>query len=579
MKPVGQKQDESGSAGRKGSGLLDYFQGIVELTEKHGLTEEFFREAAFPLNMVSIIMQITPLQAALFSLLLERAGERAVETSEIAKALNCGSIQLLKYLDEFEALEQMKLIRAIQTRENRFPKDRLPSRLSLPSYIIPLDVIKAVRQGVAYKSSSYNNLGNEDFFEVIGDLLSALRENEISYNGFNAELKSIFDENEKLQIVKNLQNLDLGDEGMLIFLYFCCVLVEGAAERISLVGLCRYIGLTSVRLLKRSFAGREHKLITLGLIENSHDKGLADTERYSLTDKAKDTFLADVSFKKKNRQKDKDFIISKTIKSKELFYSEKIKGRIEELTNLLRKENFKMVKNRLSKQNMRTGFTCLFSGPPGTGKTETVYQIARKTGRDIFLVDISDTKSMWFGESEKKIKSLFDKYKDIIKQNERNSMGPEPILLFNEADGVMGKRQELGENRRGPSQTENSIQNIILQEMEDLSGGILIATTNMSSNFDKAFERRFLYKIEFEKPDEEIKAAIWRSIMPHISEDDALSLARRFDFSGGQIENIARKEAVSSILGGKQHELEEIIALCDEELIDKKKARIGFASG
>ena len=71
-----------------------------------------------------------------------------------------------------------------------------------------------------------------------------------------------------------------------------------------------------------------------------------------------------------------------------------------------------------------------------------------------------------------------------------------PILLFNEADAIFGVRKNGAEN--AVDKMENTIQNIILQEMEDLNG-ILIATTNLATNLDSAFERRFLYKIEFEK--------------------------------------------------------------------------------
>jgi SpoVK/Ycf46/Vps4 family AAA+-type ATPase len=221
---------------------------------------------------------------------------------------------------------------------------------------------------------------------------------------------------------------------------------------------------------------------------------------------------------------------------------------------------------------MKTGFACLFCGPPGTGKTETAYQIARVTGRDIMPVDIADTKSMWFGESEKKIKAIFDRYQSIVKKNKGV-----PILLFNEADAVLGKRQELGETRRGPAQTENAIQNIILQEMENLSGGILIATTNMAGNFDKAFERRFLYKIEFEKPDLSAKAAIWRDMISGLAGDTADTLSHRFDFSGGQIENVARKAAISNLLHSTEPALEKLITFCEEELLDPCGSRpIGF---
>ena len=108
-------------------------------------------------------------------------------------------------------------------------------------------------------------------------------------------------------------------------------------------------------------------------------------------------------------------------------------------------------------------------------------------------VNISEIKSMWVGESEKNIKAIFDRYRVVAKQSKRI-----PILLFNEADAVIGKRKEGAE--RSVDKMENSIQNIILQEMESLEG-IMIATTNLVQNMDSAFERRFLYKVKFEKPE------------------------------------------------------------------------------
>ena len=101
----------------------------------------------------------------------------------------------------------------------------------------------------------------------------------------------------------------------------------------------------------------------------------------------------------------------------------------------------------------------------------------------------------------------------------------------------------------------------------------------MTGNLDRAFERRFLYKIEFEKPDVAAKQAIWRSIMPGLSGEDALALSERFDFSGGQIENIARKQIVSAVLSGMAPDLDEIIACCGEELIEQNGVKkIGFCA-
>ena len=150
-----------------------------------------------------------------------------------------------------------------------------------------------------------------------------------------------------------------------------------------------------------------------------------------------------------------------------------------------------------------------------------------------------------------------------------------PILLFNEADAVIGKRKEGAE--RSVDKMENSIQNIILQEMESLEG-IMIATTNLVQNMDAAFERRFLYKVKYEKPELAQRTKIWQSMMPRLSADTAGKLASSFDFSGGQIENITRKCDIENILYGDDYVTDEKIEqYCREEKIVKKgSARIGF---
>ena len=124
---------------------------------------------------------------------------------------------------------------------------------------------------------------------------------------------------------------------------------------------------------------------------------------------------------------------------------------------------------------------------------------------------------------------------------------------------------------------ENSIQNIILQEMETLDG-IMIATTNLQQNLDKAFERRFLYKIKFEKPTAEARIQIWRSMIPDLSEMDAKTLAAKYDFSGGQIENIARRYTIDSILHDTTKDmLAMLINHCDNEKLDGNASNhIGF---
>ncbi|MDR3095181.1 MAG: AAA family ATPase [Bacteroidales bacterium] len=255
--------------------------------------------------------------------------------------------------------------------------------------------------------------------------------------------------------------------------------------------------------------------------------------------------------------KEKNIIPHRNIVSKTLFYNPEESEQITALIRLLEEERFREVQQRLSESGMRQGFTCIFYGAPGTGKTETVYQIARQTQRNIFLVNISDTKSMWFGESEKRIKEIFDQYRQLQRASDIA-----PVLLFNEADAVLGGRRE---GMKGAiDQTENAIQNIILQEMEALDG-IMIATTNLTGNLDKAFERRFLYKIHFNQPSQATRQLIWQTLIPSLTPDETAELAASYNFSGGEIENIARKHTVEYILRRSALSISDLHQLCKSE--------------
>jgi len=548
--------------------MIDHFEKIIEMAKENGLNDAFFGAAKEHLDAVCSLMHISPVQAALFAMILERFGNSSVSLDKIAETLKCGKMQLLRYMDDLDALKKKKLIRASQA------SDFLERTDSFPKYSVPMDVINAVRNNVEYQYTALDNLGPEDFFDCAEDLIRAVKDGNLDIYGLREEVNFLLAGNKDICFVRKQSEYDLGEDSVILMLVFCCAIIYRDIESYKSDDLWKELysiyGRIMARQVQERFKTREHKLFKKGLIEFEFQNGMADTDYLRLSQTAKDEFLADFDFKKKSKHQGRGLIHGDTITSKKLFYSTQIKSRIAELTEMLREENFSGIRKRLEESGMRTGFACIFSGPPGTGKTETAYQIARETGRDIMLVDISNTKSMWFGESEKRIKAVFDRYRGIVKNN-----GLVPILLFNEADAVFGKRRELAESRSGPDQTENAIQNIILQEMENLNG-ILIATTNMTVNFDKAFERRFLYKINFEKPDLESKRLMWQSFIPALTDSDARNLAAKFDFSGGQIENIARKSAVSFILKGAAPDISSLETFCGEESFEKAASGIGF---
>ena len=224
---------------------------------------------------------------------------------------------------------------------------------------------------------------------------------------------------------------------------------------------------------------------------------------------------------------------------------------------------------------MPKGIVALFHGQPGTGKTETAMQIARATGRAVCHVDISAAKTCWYGESQKLVKRIFTDYKQLCEKEKFK-----PILLFNEADALLSNRQSIGSASDSGSvaQTENAIQNIILEEMEKLHG-IMIATTNLIDNLDPAFERRFLFKIRFNNPTVEAKQSIWKSKLDWLSDEESRVLAERYNFSGGEIDNVVRKITMSEVLDGARPDLAGIEELCRHEKIGgKESGGIGFRS-
>ena len=548
---------------------LDFFSQIKKIhdiaEQARGLDDLFYEFAEPHLKFLSKHLNISIVGTALLAILVYIYNGDKIKISKFAKYLECPLIEVIAYFDELEILEQKGLIHIIRDDEDFRSYDR-----GEIAFELRFNTINELRKGNFIDPDSIKNLSINEFFRHLEHLCEERVQHRISYNNTKMVMQNLLRNNEHLVFVKKIQKLSLPDDALIIYLRFFSYLInldEPEMGFYELGGL--YDNHSEFSEIKMKLKNGKHILIENGLIENSCCDGFGSTEIFRLTDFSKEEFLIEVDFKIWNVSP-KDLKKADSIVIKNLYYPNKTQQAIDELCSLLKQENFKDIQKRLSQNGMRQGFACLFLGGPGTGKTETVYQIARMTGRDIMHVDISNTKSKWFGDSEKQIKGIFDKYCSYAK---RSIIAP--ILFLNEADAVLGKRRMLDGNRNGPDQTENAIQNIILSEMENLSG-ILIATTNLQKNFDDAFERRFLYKIEFAKPDSINRKSIWGSMISDLSDEDALYLASQYDFSGGQIENISRKITINQVLSGNPMSLKDIIRFCNNENYVKETASIGF---
>ena len=270
-----------------------------------------------------------------------------------------------------------------------------------------------------------------------------------------------------------------------------------------------------------------------------------------------------------------DYIPPEAIKEKNMFYPESIKHNIEELTEYLKNDKIELIQKRFEEKGLPSGICIIFQGAPGTGKTETVYQIARKTNRAVLHIDLGSVISKWVGETENNISKVFNRYNSLYETSRRIGANA-PILLFNEADAIIGKRSSSIEH--ASQFHENHIQSILLDNIERQKG-IFIATTNVIEQFDPAYDRRFLFKIRFNKPDLEVSKLIWKDKIDWLSDEDITRIAKEYTMTGGQIDNILRKTIMHEVLNGKQSTVEEILDYCKKEKFEtEEKAAIGFGN-
>ena len=506
----------------------------------------------------------------MLALFIDRIDDSCIEARDIARYTGCRTTRILRYSNDIDELVRRNLIARRRSSKN-------------VTYRVPVDVVEALKHDEPYTPKSYSGLNIHQLFGEFADIFDKVDDGEMDRDTAAERFRMLMECNKHLNFVQKIHQIfknDLdgitdgsNDKDFVLLITFCHLFVNENDDMVCYHNFQRMFSNSDFRILKAMLEDGTNFLQEQNLIEWNNDDGIGNREYYRLTMNAKRELLDELQLPSLEGTKmARNMINAGDIKPRALFYSKEITNSIDDLARLIEDKNYNDIHTRLLEQGFRCGFTCLFYGAPGTGKTETALQLARRTGRDIMQVNMSELKSMWVGESEKNVKALFDTYRQRVKTS-----AIVPILLFNEADAIIGKRKEGAE--RAVDKMENSIQNIILQEMENLDG-ILIATTNLAQNMDSAFERRFLYKIRFDKPTMEARIAIWRELLPALDKADAKKLAERYDFCGGQIENIARHYAIDAILHGNAVPTAENLAShCESERIDQSAPtkRIGFS--
>ena len=431
--------------------LLSAVENIVELAKDSQFSPEFYGKASRYIKHLGTKLGLTKEQSVMMALFIDQSDDSRIEASNIAKYTGCRTTRIIRYMNDIDELVRRGLI----------VRSRLSSSIT---YRVPLDVVEAFKVNKPYMPKDYSGLTCHELFNEFADIVDRVEDDEMDIAAAIERFKMLFHYNQQLLFVQKVQTFmpEMGDKEFVLLIMFCHLFVNNSDDYIGFHNIDCMYSKKDMRVIRAELEQGVNYLQHLGLIEYCNNDGMGSKEYFRLTMKAKRELLDELQLPSlEGKRTLRNMINASDIKPRTLFYADEITHRIDDLARLLEEKNYNDIRARLQEQGFRCGLTCLFYGAPGTGKTETVMQLAHRTGRDIMQVNISEMKSKWVGESEKNMKALFDTYRQRVKDS-----ALVPILLFNEADALIGKRREGAE--RAVDKMENSIQNIILQEMETL---------------------------------------------------------------------------------------------------------------
>jgi hypothetical protein len=202
------------------------------------------------------------------------------------------------------------------------------------------------------------------------------------------------------------------------------------------------------------------------------------------------------------------------------------------------------------KKNFKKGYRALFYGPPGTGKTFAATLIGKEIQRPVFRIDLSLVVSKYIGETEKNLGQLFNEAED------KNW-----VLFFDEADALFGKRTQT---KSANDQYANQEVAYLLQRIEDFSGLVILAS-NIQTDIDEAFARRFQNMVHFPKPGKKQRLLLWQRLFADSFElaggVNLNKISEDYELSGGEIINVLRYCALEAARRKeKKIELKDLIS-------------------
>ncbi len=506
-------------------------------------------------------------EATLFAFILQKFVQsgRSVsldETEDDELAIKVGNKNYLKIVKNLRGLLDKDLV-TTESRRNR-------SSIMNPDVSIDEGIFSQIVFGSdVFERVDFSNVYS--IIQAVDGLFDSRDEKKISEKSFFNEFERVMQKMDKSLVLYELLMPYKVMEQLMIF-KACIQKIKGYGEQeCNRFATEIYDNLSDVARFMENIYKDTFKCFKDKVLKLDENSAFRSDPNFELTSKAHQKIFGS-KIKNKNEFKAN---YSKHLKhnsfKQELFLDEKIANTTHTIAKAISKKEYTNIVKQLKNAHLPSGIVSLLYGYPGTGKTATVYEISKLTKRDVLQVDISSIRDKYVGESEKRLKAIFEEY-----ARAKEELKHTPILLFNEADALIGQRLSTGSS---VDIMNNSMQNILLEELEKFDG-IFFATTNLIDNMDSAFDRRFLYKVEFSKPTSQTRVKIWKAKLPMLKDEDIDAIAH-YDLSGGQIENVSRKYMLDTILNLKTFDIHELKKLCESESNFKKDTTcksIGFAA-
>lgn len=442
----------------------------------------------------------------------------------------------------------------------------------------PINPRMQVDQGVfTVIVSGRDPFDDTDFFDIYAvtqlaiNLIQSRAEEKITEHNLFFEFDRLWQRVPPGSKLWTLGNGYPSSEQMMLFQAIGVHIEGGCSEEFSDFSRKIHASLSSrAKFIQRSLDG-SMRILKDKVLKIYEEGGIRHDPSFCLSDRSIDDLFPVQKKRKGSMRLHSPFLTCHAHKglSKRLFLDGAVKKALDDLSVTLSHGQFRNTVKRLRNSGFPSGLAAIFHGGPGTGKTASAHVLAHACKRDLLQVEISKIRDCWVGNSEKNIRQIFDDYRRACKESRHA-----PILLFNEADALLNRRMTVMDS---VDQMNNSMQNILLEELEHFEG-IFLATTNLLQNLDDAFSRRFLFKLEFAPPDRDTRALIWQDKMPLLSPEICRALAVH-DLTGAQIENVARRCLLESALHGTEPTLTTLKPLLDSELGFKNspnRRRIGF---